>query len=683
MASIRRKKKSKKFSFRKLLKSGKAKLIGFATAVGLITAGGVWGYNQGIDIVDKGIEYDTDDLDNDLVINPIEEEPVIEEPTIEDNDVVDESLEVEEEPILDEIEEEQEVTEEVEEEKQEDTESESLEISKDKETTITSYSLDDLVIPVVKNFEDVSIVNVLNEIGYDYSISSRARLAVYFNIVSSEEEFIGLDYQNTQLLAALRQYANELQNSAYNDYANAVTDNTISNSTSDNTYTYVESSDNSYNYEEVKEDKKEDKDKDHEEDHDKDDENKHVHQASDPNVWESDETGHWHICIEDGEKFDITAHTYGEWIDTVDGRRVQACSVCGYEKECTHDLGDPQWECVDEKTHKHICPTCGKEEIFEHRGDFGEITIDPENAAGFIRTKTCPDCNYEITLHYNQKASFSYDSNNTEFCYYNEYKCTEDPSEIYTENIKHNFELDHETDTIKCYICSDCGLIKEESLSNTNNGDKPLEEQEEVTLENQEQVTGEIINQGEVQEQDQVSEEGMVSQDEQIQEELVINFEFNLQLDKYEFMDEEEPDVDFQPPEVKESTDLIVTDEEQEEQEEQKEEELKEEIKQIEQKEVLQLEEKKDSSQDANKDNTTNIIASFDKELYKELFKGKVALEQSLATLKGIEREEKLQLLNDINAVRKNMVQDLANALVQEELNKVEKGQSQGLVFKM
>lgn len=669
MASMRKKKKSKKFSFRKLGKAGKIKLIGLLTAAGIVIPAGIWGYNQGIDkydAINKGIEYDTDDLDNDLVINPIEEEPVIEEPTIEDNDVVDESLEVEE-TILDEedIEEQEEVTDELEEEKQEDTETESLEISKDKETTITSYSLDDLVIPVVKNFEDVSIVNVLNEIGYDSSISSRARLAVYFNIVSSEEEFTGLDYQNTQLLAALRQYASELQNTAYNDYANTVTDNTISNSTSDNTYTYVESSDNSYNYEEAKEDKKEDKnkdkDKDKDHDHDKDDENKHVHQVSDPNVWEKDETGHYHVCIEDGEKFDITAHTYGEWIDTADGRRVQTCSVCGYEKECTHNLEGVQWEVANGDNHKGTCPTCGKEVSVGHQYGEGILNETLQNI-----TYTCTDCGYEKNysreeIILNKSDDINYKNMvSDDCCKIIEWKSEdgtidESKTEYLPHSISENQQPEYDDGEYGYYKCKDCEFEFAKKIDNTTT--KNEEEKEEVTLENQ----------------DQVIEEGIESQNEQTQEELVINFEFNLQLDKYEFMDEEEPDVDLQPPVVKESTDLIVPDEEQEEQKD---------LKKIEQKDVKQIEQK-DSSQDANKDNTQNIIASFDKELYKELFKGKVALEQSLATLKGIEREEKLQLLNDINAVRMNMVQDLANALVQEELNKVEKGQSQGLIFKM
>ena len=52
--------------------------------------------------------------------------------------------------------------------------------------------------------------------------------------------------------------------------------------------------------------------------------------------WKHDETNHWHEC-EDGNKADITAHTFKQIIDkeataTEKGSKHEECTVCGYKK---------------------------------------------------------------------------------------------------------------------------------------------------------------------------------------------------------------------------------------------------------------------------------------------------------------------------------------------------------------
>ena len=56
--------------------------------------------------------------------------------------------------------------------------------------------------------------------------------------------------------------------------------------------------------------------------------------------WSCDETNHWHICSSCLEaKADEGAHTYGEWTVTDEpteireGKKVKACTACGYEIE--------------------------------------------------------------------------------------------------------------------------------------------------------------------------------------------------------------------------------------------------------------------------------------------------------------------------------------------------------------
>ena len=91
--------------------------------------------------------------------------------------------------------------------------------------------------------------------------------------------------------------------------------------------------------------------------------------------WESDKTNHWHIV--DGEQADKARHTFEESADesvaatcTVDGKKVEVCSVCGYKKETTikasHKWG--QWQtvtaatCQAEGSEKRVCSVCQNEE---------------------------------------------------------------------------------------------------------------------------------------------------------------------------------------------------------------------------------------------------------------------------------------------------------------------------------
>ncbi len=91
--------------------------------------------------------------------------------------------------------------------------------------------------------------------------------------------------------------------------------------------------------------------------------------------WESDKTNHWHIV--DGEQADKARHTFVESADesvaatcTVDGKKVEVCSVCGYKKETTvkasHKWGE--WQtvtaatCQAEGSEKRICSVCQAED---------------------------------------------------------------------------------------------------------------------------------------------------------------------------------------------------------------------------------------------------------------------------------------------------------------------------------
>lgn len=71
------------------------------------------------------------------------------------------------------------------------------------------------------------------------------------------------------------------------------------------------------------------------------DEHTHVYGES----WESDENGHWHVC-ECGERSEVTAHTFGEWITTKEatedeeGEETHECEICEWsETRSTDKLG--------------------------------------------------------------------------------------------------------------------------------------------------------------------------------------------------------------------------------------------------------------------------------------------------------------------------------------------------------
>ncbi len=128
----------------------------------------------------------------------------------------------------------------------------------------------------------------------------------------------------------------------------------------------------------------------------------HEHQFS--SAWEKNETSHWHACA-CGEKSEIQAHGYGEWItdteatESAEGTRHRVCSACGYEEKGTIPVKGHEhqfstaWE-KNETNHWHVC-TCGeKSDIQEH--SYGEWIIDKEATESETGTKhrICGVCNY-------------------------------------------------------------------------------------------------------------------------------------------------------------------------------------------------------------------------------------------------------------------------------------------------
>lgn len=495
--------------------------------------------------------------------------------------------------------------EEIVEEEETKEDEESLDVSKDKNTTITSnsdanydYAID-LVIPIIKNFDTVSIVDALNEVDYDSSKASRAKLAVYFKIVTNPNEYKGTSEQNTLLLYYLRQYAKDFQNSAHDDYIKVIDNSTIENSDNGN-YSY--SNDNENN---PQEDNPQGNPDDNEKKPD-DKPKKHKHKFG---KWlPFDDELEYRECPKDGEREYQDHPSYREWIDNGDDTKSRTCDNCGHTMTKNYVWGN--WIAIDDEKEYREREDGKREEQDHPYGDW----IDNEDGT---KSRTCPNCGRTMTKDkeiekpdhehkFEAKTPVSLNRTDEEHCKVIDYECSCGTiNEALREYLPHKFQEkpDFIAEDLGYYSCGECGLYITKPVSNTNDENTPTE-------------------------------------DEQIKDEsVVINFDFDIpprNNEDYEYFDEEYSE------ELEEDNTLLLEDKGT----------------------PLMIEDKQASLQDA--------IASFDKELYKKLFKKKVALEQSLAANKGIESEKELQLLGKIDAVRSSMVQKLAESLVKEELRAME-----------
>ena len=124
--------------------------------------------------------------------------------------------------------------------------------------------------------------------------------------------------------------------------------------------------------------------------------------------WKNDENVHWHICIDCGDKTDITEHTEDsgtvtkEPTETESGVKTFRCTVCGYEirTETISALSHPHvyssdWK-TDAKNHWHECACGDKTDITEHTEDSGTVTKEPTETESGVKTFRCTVCGYEI-----------------------------------------------------------------------------------------------------------------------------------------------------------------------------------------------------------------------------------------------------------------------------------------------
>jgi len=147
------------------------------------------------------------------------------------------------------------------------------------------------------------------------------------------------------------------------------------------------------------------------------------HVCAAANGWKSNETHHWKVCADCGQKMSETeaAHTYGEAVKSMktEGGVVyevytETCSVCGYEKETTkkHDTSKPadkDWTVKDDGSqHGFFCDDCDAYHWFDHSWDDGVVVEEATEDKAGLKKYTCKVCGYEKTVPYelDQKDEF-------------------------------------------------------------------------------------------------------------------------------------------------------------------------------------------------------------------------------------------------------------------------------------
>ena len=122
-------------------------------------------------------------------------------------------------------------------------------------------------------------------------------------------------------------------------------------------------------------------------------------------IWHSDDTNHWHECS-CGDKNDIAAHVYGDWVTTsaathtTDGSKYRTCTVCGYKQmeriPASRHSYDNIWH-TDAANHWHECSCGDKSDVVAHTyGDWVTTSAATHTTDG-SKYRTCTTCGYKQT----------------------------------------------------------------------------------------------------------------------------------------------------------------------------------------------------------------------------------------------------------------------------------------------
>lgn len=199
-----------------------------------------------------------------------------------------------------------------------------------------------------------------------------------------------------------------------------------------------------------------------------------VHRFSDD--WSSDETGHYHACIDEGYEdlhIDFKEHDFDvEEVDATyeeEGSKKYTCKTCGYIYTETIDKVKHEYAeeyTVDEKYHWYNCTDEGYEDLFvdkcEH--DFEATIVDPTYEEKGYTLHTCKVCGYSYADSEVDELEHHYSEEWSKDNWRHWHKCIDDGY----EDLKSDYELHHYTEQViaptftafgySIFTCDDCGF---------------------------------------------------------------------------------------------------------------------------------------------------------------------------------------------------------------------------------
>ena len=192
--------------------------------------------------------------------------------------------------------------------------------------------------------------------------------------------------------------------------------------------------------------------------------------------WSSDETGHYHVCIDEGYgdlTIDLAEHTYSiaETPATYDeeGSKTYTCKVCGFSYSETIDKIRHNYEAKytnDEEYHWHQCIDDGYTDLFDEKiaHDYEDQVIEPTYDESGYTVHTCKDCGYSYIEQQNNQLEHHFSDQWSKDNFKHWHKCIDDGFEDlkgdsglhdYQENITEPTFTEYGYST---FVCKDCGF---------------------------------------------------------------------------------------------------------------------------------------------------------------------------------------------------------------------------------
>ena len=196
--------------------------------------------------------------------------------------------------------------------------------------------------------------------------------------------------------------------------------------------------------------------------------------------WSSDETNHWHVCLDAGYstlKADSVAHTWDTGTITAvptyesEGAKTHTCSICGRTKVIP--IARIEWS-KDENQHWRQCTDAGYEslttDMADHTWNTGIITTQPTEESEGITVFTCTVCGQtktEIIPRIQHNFSTNWTTDDT----YHWHECEDENCDKISDKAEHVWDNGsvtiaptYDSNGEKTYTCQICGRTKIESI---------------------------------------------------------------------------------------------------------------------------------------------------------------------------------------------------------------------------